>query len=320
MTDGGRRSTARTAMREGMALSAVRAGACPGGRGAIGCAAYGCGRARFHGSQETPGPALCAARPAPGRPLRFRRGRPPPRGERHRHRAHRRLLGGRAAAGGHQAPPDGSGGHRGSRPRLAPARDGRCAARSSALRAARGRVRILRFAGAPPLQRHREAAASSRARVAEVPRGTGVVRRMAPIEREIIRRKLERIVTNLRLLDPVRRLDLAAYRADVYRRKAVERLLQETVEAAVDINAHLLVEAGRAAPEDLYSSFTAAADLGVLAREFAVRIAPSAGLRNRLVHEYDEIDDAIVLAAAGEMLEQYPQFVAQVEAFLSRDA
>ncbi len=143
---------------------------------------------------------------------------------------------------------------------------------------------------------------------------------MAPIEREIIRRKLERIVTNLRLLDPVRRLDLAAYRADVYRRKAVERLLQETVEAAVDINAHLLVEAGRAAPEDLYSSFTAAADLGVLAREFAVRIAPSAGLRNRLVHEYDEIDDAIVLAAAGEMLEQYPQFVAQVEAFLSRDA
>lgn len=146
------------------------------------------------------------------------------------------------------------------------------------------------------------------------------MRRMAPIEREIIRRKLERIVTNLRLLDPVRRLDLAAYRADVYRRKAVERLLQETVEAAVDINAHLLVEAGRASPEDLYSSFTAAADLGVLAREFAVRIAPSAGLRNRLVHEYDEIDDAIVLLAAGDMLEQYPQFVAQVEAFLSRDA
>lgn len=70
-----------------------------------------------------------------------------------------------------------------------------------------------------------------------------------------MRRKLERIVENLRLLEPFRGLSLDAYRADVYRRKAVERILQEIVEAAVDINSNLLVGSGRPAPEDHRGSF-----------------------------------------------------------------
>jgi hypothetical protein len=48
--------------------------------------------------------------------------------------------------------------------------------------------------------------------------------------------------------------DADAYRAEPYRRKATERLLQEIVEAAVDINAHLLVQAGTGAPDDLFTS------------------------------------------------------------------
>jgi len=123
---------------------------------------------------------------------------------------------------------------------------------------------------------------------------------------------------NLRLLEPIEALTLAEYGAEIYRRKAVERILQEIIEAAVDINAHILVESGRAAPDDLFTSFISLGDLGVLDPDFASSIAPSAGLRNRLVHEYDAIDDALVLAAVALAVEQYPVYVARIDAYLSR--
>jgi uncharacterized protein YutE (UPF0331/DUF86 family) len=40
--------------------------------------------------------------------------------------------------------------------------------------------------------------------------------------------------------------------------------------------------------------------------------------RNRLVHEYETIDDAKVLAAIATMLTLYPRFIEAVEAFLER--
>lgn len=48
---------------------------------------------------------------------------------------------------------------------------------------------------------------------------------------------------------------------------------------------------------DYYASFVEAGRRGLIPEELAERLAPSAGLRNRLVHESDRIDDAIVLAA-----------------------
>ena len=77
------------------------------------------------------------------------------------------------------------------------------------------------------------------------------------------------------MLEPFRGMSLEAYGADVYRRKAVERLLQEVVEAAVDINSHLIVGSGRPAPDDLHSSFLALAEVGVIDRDFAAALAPS---------------------------------------------
>lgn len=139
------------------------------------------------------------------------------------------------------------------------------------------------------------------------------------VDRELARLRLDRIRENLRLLEPIAQLPPAQYAEDVYRKKAAEKLLQEVVEAAADVNAHVLVESGRPAPDDLYSSFLGLAELGVLDQDLARLLAPSAGLRNRLVHEYEQIDDALVLASLREALDLYPRFIAAVLAFLPRD-
>ncbi len=62
----------------------------------------------------------------------------------------------------------------------------------------------------------------------------------------------------------------------------------------IEVNFHLITENGHPPPADYFGSFRKLAGLGILDRAFAERLAPSAGLRSRLVHEYDEIDPAKV--------------------------
>ncbi len=140
---------------------------------------------------------------------------------------------------------------------------------------------------------------------------------MTPVDRAVIERKLAVIVENLRALEVVRGVTAERFGQDVYLRKATERLLQELIESAIDINTHLIVGSGGTAPDDYYDSFIQSGRKGILSSELAEALAPSAGLRNRLVHEYDVLDQALVLASAGKTLLLYPRFVEAVERYLS---
>lgn len=94
---------------------------------------------------------------------------------------------------------------------------------------------------------------------------------MTPLDADLVRRKLAAITRKLDHLKAVERLSLDEYRADPFRVKGTEKLLQE---------------------------------------------APSTGLRNRLVHEYEEVNDAIVLRAVAEGRRSFADYVAAVEKFL----
>jgi uncharacterized protein YutE (UPF0331/DUF86 family) len=142
---------------------------------------------------------------------------------------------------------------------------------------------------------------------------------MTPVEIETIRQKLGRILEDLKLLEPIARLSYGQYMEQVYQRKAAERLLQTIIEAAIDVNNHLLVGSGYPPARDYQQSFLDVADkMDVLERDLAMALAPSAGLRNRLVHEYDRVDDAIVFASIGETLRHYPRYAQAVLEYLER--
>jgi len=140
---------------------------------------------------------------------------------------------------------------------------------------------------------------------------------VSSLEVAVVRRKLGHIVAALDALRPLAALTPEEYRARLYERKAAERFLQEAIEAALDVNAHLLVETGAPVPDDYYSGFIAMGDAGILSPDLARRLAPSAGLRSRLVHEYDTLDDDRVLAAIRTALEQYPRYIQAIETHLS---
>ena len=143
---------------------------------------------------------------------------------------------------------------------------------------------------------------------------------MSPVEKEILRRKLALIIENLRALEPIGNMTSDEYLGDFYKRKATERLLQELIEAAVDINTHIIVQTGNTVPDDYYESFILVGNLNIIPARLSEKLAPSAGLRNRLVHEYDSLDHAVVLDAVRTAEELYPEYVKEIEGYIRKDA
>ncbi|MDP2166723.1 MAG: DUF86 domain-containing protein [Thermodesulfovibrionales bacterium] len=140
---------------------------------------------------------------------------------------------------------------------------------------------------------------------------------MSPLDKDIIRRKLAGIAENLKALEPIETLTVKEYIEDFYKRKATERLLQEIIEAAIDINAHIIVQTGNMVPDNYYESFIKLGEMKIIRFELAETLAPSAGLRNRLVHEYDSLDHSLILNAVKTAEELYPEYIKAVENYIS---
>jgi uncharacterized protein YutE (UPF0331/DUF86 family) len=141
---------------------------------------------------------------------------------------------------------------------------------------------------------------------------------MSPVEEGILRRKLAAIVENLRALEPIARMTQTQYLEDLYKRKATERLLQEFIEAAIDINTYIIVQRGQSVPDDYYESFIKAGALQIISSDLAEKLAPSAGLRNRLVHEYNMLEHSVVLDAVRKSEDLYTEYVRQVEDYIEK--
>lgn len=138
------------------------------------------------------------------------------------------------------------------------------------------------------------------------------------VRTEIVRRKLSHLDGYLRELAAYREVTLDAYLAPGGPRRAVERLIQLIVETAADINVHVVTELEGTPPGDYRGSFLAAARVGLLPAELAERLAPAAGLRNALVHDYADVDDARVHAAIPLVLDGFREYARSVQAWLER--
>ena len=138
------------------------------------------------------------------------------------------------------------------------------------------------------------------------------------IDTDLVTRKLLLIAADLEPLAAIAARGVAAYELSVVDQAMVERRLERAIGRMIDVNYHVLTASGQPPPPDYHSSFVRMAELGVLDAEFARQIARSAGLRNRLVHDYDDLDHRLVFAALSTALSDLPRFLAAVNAFLMR--
>ncbi len=138
------------------------------------------------------------------------------------------------------------------------------------------------------------------------------------IDAELVTRKMLLITRDLAALESVARKDLPAYLASPTDEVVAERYLERVIGRMIDINYHLLTEAGHPPPADYYDSFVELGRLGILDHDFAGRIAACAGLRNRIVHEYNELDPRKVHEALQAALHDIPVYLRRVDEHVAR--
>jgi len=102
----------------------------------------------------------------------------------------------------------------------------------------------------------------------------------------------------------------------------LERLLEKITIRAVDINQHLLRELGKGnAPETYKETFLQLGELDILPKDLANSIAKSVGLRNILVHDYDDevMDYGKIYNSIDDCLRDYHQYCKYILKFIKNN-
>lgn len=135
-------------------------------------------------------------------------------------------------------------------------------------------------------------------------------------DKEIMQEKLSSLQSYYRELTELQHITYEEYCSNHLYSRTVERLLQLIVETATDINNMVLKMISKETPTDYYSSFIKMAEHNVFPMDFALEIAPSTGMRNIIVHEYQKIDDRLIHASIRETLNYYLQYMEYLEKYL----
>ena len=101
---------------------------------------------------------------------------------------------------------------------------------------------------------------------------------------------MDELSARLARLEPLKSKSKAEFDADPYLRDIAERNLEVAAQCVLDISHRLISLAGGPSPRDYYEAILRLGELGVLPPDFAAHLAPLAGFRNILVHEYLEVD------------------------------
>lgn len=136
------------------------------------------------------------------------------------------------------------------------------------------------------------------------------------MDKEYIKRKLKNLEQDLEKIATLKKYTFQQIAGDFFKYSTAEHYLERIINRAIDLNNHLLSELKQEPPEDYFSSFTKLAKLKIFPKKFAQKIAQSTGLRNRLIHHYDEIDPKKVYESLGYALKEYPQYIKYILKFL----
>lgn len=139
-----------------------------------------------------------------------------------------------------------------------------------------------------------------------------------PIDKALVKRKFSLILEDLERLRPIADLTEDKFLADYHPQILAERLLERIIGRVIDINYHLITETFLVTPKDYADSFLKLADLNILSPSETKKFAKLSGLRNRLAHEYNGLDERLVFQALKEIISKLPSYLKAVDRFLSK--
>ncbi len=132
------------------------------------------------------------------------------------------------------------------------------------------------------------------------------------LDEEKIRQKLHFMREKLRELKRFQNMSIENFKSDVINEDAALRMLQVTIEAMLDICAHIASREGWGVPKTYAELVSAAARHELIPRGMEDIYKNMVAFRNRIVHLYDDVNTEEVLNIINERLDDFTPFIRSV--------
>ncbi len=138
------------------------------------------------------------------------------------------------------------------------------------------------------------------------------------IDKNLINRKIVLISKDFEEIKRLSEMSYSDFISNPINEVLAERYLERVIGRMIDINYHLITEMGMPPPPDYFQSFTELSKLKVYPQKFGREIAKCAGLRNRIVHEYNSIDAKKIHEGLKFAKEEIPKYLNYVNDLVKR--
>lgn len=138
------------------------------------------------------------------------------------------------------------------------------------------------------------------------------------IDRKFINKKIENIEKYLDETEEIFKFSLEEIKKDFFKYRSAERVLQLIVDEMLDINNHLIRRLTLKVPDEFQGTFLVLAEVNILPSDFAQKLAPVVGLRNRLVHRYEEINLDLFLSTFQKEKGDFRKYLKFIQEYLEK--
>jgi uncharacterized protein YutE (UPF0331/DUF86 family) len=139
---------------------------------------------------------------------------------------------------------------------------------------------------------------------------------MSSIEPVIVSSRIRLMAEYLEILRDFEGMELDEYLSNIRHQLLAERILEVVIQAAIDINRHILKSAKALEVIKNEETFLQMGNSGVMSMKLAENLARSGGFRNVLAHQYLKIDSRLVFDSIKDTLEFYPLYVQEIVTYL----
>ena len=133
-----------------------------------------------------------------------------------------------------------------------------------------------------------------------------------------IKNKLKELDKYYQEMQDVLKFSDNAILSDIDKLRHAERSLQLVVDTMIDINQHYIKELKLPTSDDFQGTFLILAENKILPKIFAEKIAPVVGLRNRIVHRYEEVDKKLFITSFRKNYKDFDKYMKYIYQYMQR--
>lgn len=126
----------------------------------------------------------------------------------------------------------------------------------------------------------------------------------------VMARKKELLIKYIKDLKAHENCSFEEFMEDHY---SVERIIELLVAVSSDIIFHLISQKEEEIPTTYRTAFLRAGELSIISTVLAQKLAEAAGMRNILIHGYEEIDFNIIYKSINQAIHDFSQFLIEIE-------